>query len=89
MRAGEAAGGDKRGKQSASLLIYTTEEYPALDLRADDHPEPLAELRRLYGVARERFVHFMRFMPTRSNPAGSLDRAVIDAEIERLTAGKR
>jgi uncharacterized Ntn-hydrolase superfamily protein len=89
LESGQAAGGDKRGKQSASLLIYTTEEYPALDLRADDHPEPLAELRRLYGVARERFVHFMRFMPTRGNPAGLLDRAVIDAEIERLTAGKR
>jgi hypothetical protein len=47
LRAGEAAGGDKRGKQSAALRIHTTEEYPALDLRVDDHPDPLAELARL------------------------------------------
>ena len=43
LRAGEAAGGDKRGKQSAALVIYTTEEYPALDLRVDDHADPLAD----------------------------------------------
>ncbi len=47
MRAGEAAGGDKRGKQSAALLIHGEEEWPALDLRADDHPDPLGELERL------------------------------------------
>ncbi len=37
MAAGEAAGGDKRGKQAAALIVYTTESYPALDLRVDDH----------------------------------------------------
>ena len=37
MRAGEAAGGDKRGKQSAALLIYGEEEWSDLDLRVDDH----------------------------------------------------
>src|SRR5215469_10677321 len=45
LEAGEAAGGDKRGKQAAALLIYTTEAYPVLDLRVDDHADPLAELR--------------------------------------------
>src|ERR1700750_3061314 len=47
LRAGEAAGGDKRGKQSAALLIHDREEWPALDLRVDDHADPLAELERL------------------------------------------
>ena len=47
MQAGEAAGGDKRGKQSAALLIHGEEEWPALDLRVDDHADPLAELERL------------------------------------------
>ena len=47
MRAGEAAGGDKRGKQSAALLIYGEEEWSDLDLRVDDHADPLAELERL------------------------------------------
>ena len=51
MRAGEAAGGDKRGKQSAALLIYGEDEWSDLDLRVDDHPEPLAELERLEASA--------------------------------------
>src|SRR3984957_16945112 len=47
MHAGELAGGDKRGKQSAALLIYGEEEWSNLDLRVDDHIDPLAELERL------------------------------------------
>ena len=46
MRAGEAAGGDKRGRQSAALVICGEEEWPDLNLRVDDHPDPLAELER-------------------------------------------
>lgn len=86
LEAGEAAGGDKRGKQSAALIIYSTEEYPELDLRVDDHAEPLVELRRLEAKSRERFVHFMKFMARRDSPSGVFDRAVIDAEIARATA---
>ena len=37
LEAGEAAGGDKRGKQAAALRIHTTEDYPFLDIRVDDH----------------------------------------------------
>ena len=48
LAAGEAAGGDKRGKQAAALRIHGDEDYPRLDLRVDDHAEPVAELRRLY-----------------------------------------
>ena len=75
MRAGEAAGGDKRGKQSAALLIYGDEEWSALDLRVDDHADPLAELERLEAVSREHWVHFRPLLPTRQNPAGITDRA--------------
>jgi len=82
MRAGEAAGGDKRGKQSAALLIHDTEEWPALDLRVDDHPDPLTELERLERVSRERWAHFRSFLPSRARPAGITDRAVIDASVE-------
>jgi uncharacterized Ntn-hydrolase superfamily protein len=85
LKAGEAVGGDKRGKQSAALRIHTTEEYPALDLRVDDHPDPLAELERLEAVSRERFVHFAKFFATRSNPGGIFDRSVIEAAIEATT----
>jgi uncharacterized Ntn-hydrolase superfamily protein len=88
MKAGEAAGGDKRGKQSAALLIHSDEEWSDLDLRVDDHADPLAELERLEQVSRERWVHFRPFLSTRKNPAGITDRAVIDATIEATTAGK-
>jgi uncharacterized Ntn-hydrolase superfamily protein len=86
LRAGEAAGGDKRGKQSAALLIHGEEEWPLLDLRVDDHTDPLGELARLEAVGRERWVHFREFLPTRANPAGITDRAVIDARIEAAVA---
>jgi uncharacterized Ntn-hydrolase superfamily protein len=88
MKAGEAAGGDKRGKQSAALLIHGEEEWSDLDLRVDDHTDPLAELERLEQVSRERWVHFRPFLPTRKNPAGITDRAIIDARIEAATTGK-
>jgi uncharacterized Ntn-hydrolase superfamily protein len=82
LRAGEAAGGDKRGKQSAALLIHGEEEWSDLDLRVDDHIDPLGELDRLEQVSRERWVHFRKYLPTRENPAGVTDRAIIDAGIE-------
>ena len=81
MHAGEAAGGDKRGKQSAALLIHGDEEWSALNLRVDDHADPLRELERLEQVSRERWVHFRAFLPTRDNPAGITDRAAIDAGV--------
>ena len=81
MRAGEAAGGDKRGRQSAGLLIYGEDEWSDLDLRVDDHIDPLAELERLESVSRERWVHFRKYLPSRKNPAGITDRAIIDAGI--------
>jgi uncharacterized Ntn-hydrolase superfamily protein len=83
MRAGEAAGGDKRGKQSAALLIHGDDEWAALDLRVDDHLDPLGELERLERVSRDHWVHFRNFLPTRANPAGITDRAEIDAAIKR------
>ena len=86
LKAGEDAGGDKRGKQSAALRIFGAEEYPLLDLRVDDHADPIAELARLESVSRERFVHFAKFFATREHPGGVWDRDVIDAEIARATA---
>jgi uncharacterized Ntn-hydrolase superfamily protein len=89
MLSGEAAGGDKRGKQSAALLIYGDEEWSDLDLRVDDHVDPLAELERLEAVSRERWVHFRKFLPSRNNPAGITDREIIDAGIEASMAGRK
>jgi uncharacterized Ntn-hydrolase superfamily protein len=53
--AAEQAGGDIRGRQSAALLVVPAsgESWETLvSLRVEDHPEPLLELRRLYGVHR-------------------------------------
>lgn len=81
MEAGEAAGGDKRGRQSAALLVYTGEQYANLNLRVDDHADPLAELRRLYDKAHERFVPYLMCSPSKARPWGVLDRALIEQEI--------
>ncbi|MEO0915326.1 MAG: DUF1028 domain-containing protein, partial [Pseudomonadota bacterium] len=81
MEAGEKAGGDKRGKQSAALRIHRSEDYPWLDIRADDHADPLPELRRLYDVAQERFLHVAEVMPGRANFSGLADRTPLDAAI--------
>jgi uncharacterized Ntn-hydrolase superfamily protein len=89
MQAGEAAGGDKRGKQSAALIIYGDEEWSDLDLRVDDHPEPLAELDRLERMSRERWMIFRRFLPNRCDPVGVTDRATIEQEIARALAEDR
>lgn len=83
LQAGEAAGGDKRGKQSAALLVYAKEEYADLNLRVDDHAEPLAELKRLYEKAHERFIPYLSCSPSKARPSGIYDRAQIEQEISR------
>ena len=89
LAAGEGAGGDKRGKQAAALLVYTTEDYPALDLRVDDHVDPMAELQRLYDKSLERYQPFTACLPCITRPAGITDRALIEAEVERFHAQLR
>lgn len=89
MKAGEAAGGDKRGKQSAALNIWTTEEYPAVSLRVDDHEDPLRELERLENIGNQRLFHYVKFMPSRTNPSGTLDRNVIEAGIAAAVAAEQ
>ena len=81
MQAGEAAGGDKRGKQSAALLIYGEEAWSDLDLRVDDHSDPLAELDRLERMSRTHWMVFRRFLPSHKDRVGVTDRSVIEAAI--------
>ena len=88
LRVGEAAGGDKRGKQSAALVICGEEEWPDLNLRVDDHADPLAELERLEKVSRAHFVHFQRFLPNRRDRVGLTDRALIESEIGKALAAE-
>ncbi len=73
LQAGQDAGGDKRGRQSAALKVVDKEDYPFLDLRVDEHPDPVAELGRVYEVAETDLLPLVSMMPTKENPTGSFD----------------
>lgn len=72
LEAGNAAGGDKRGKQSAALRVHHEEDYAWLDLRVDEHADPVGELRRVHGIARQQLLPFVRGMPKKNAAAGPL-----------------
>jgi uncharacterized Ntn-hydrolase superfamily protein len=61
LAAAQAAGGDRRGQQSAALLVvekdagYAKLSDTLVDLRVDDHERPIAELRRLFSLHEELF----------------------------------
>ncbi|HVE49602.1 MAG TPA: DUF1028 domain-containing protein [Casimicrobiaceae bacterium] len=86
LSAGERAGGDKRGKQAAALLIYTTERYPRFNMRVDDHADPIEELKRLYEKSFERYQALLDCLPSRARPFGVTDRAEVEAAIARFQA---
>ncbi|MFN2589646.1 MAG: DUF1028 domain-containing protein [Actinomycetota bacterium] len=62
LEAGDEAGGDRRGKQSAALLVvragggYEGRSDRYVDLRVDDHPDPVRELRRIFTIYDEQFL---------------------------------
>ena len=70
LAAGFAAGGDIKPEHSATIYVVDEEEYPLWDIRVDEHPDPVSELRRLHGVFAEPVVPQIRRMPTRAHPAG-------------------
>ncbi|MEU4681392.1 DUF1028 domain-containing protein [Micromonospora sp. NPDC023737] len=85
LRAGDDAGGDRRGRQSAGLLVvragggYGGNSDVVVDLRVDDHPDPVSELDRLLAV------HTLLF--TRPDPASLLDLSgAVAAEVGALLA---
>ena len=61
LEAGQAAGGDRRGRRSAALLVVTSDperrHERSQNLRVDDHEDPVAELRRIYDAVTERLGH--------------------------------
>ena len=81
LEAGDANGGDKRGKQSAALRVHAEEDYPLIDVRADEHPRPVQELRRILTIARQQLIPFVSGMPKRGAPAGKAR-----PEVEQLLA---
>ncbi|SIS75471.1 DUF1028 domain-containing protein [Salimicrobium salexigens] len=73
LQAGQDEGGDKRGRQSAAVRVSDTEEYPLVDLRVDEHPDPVKELYRIHQVAEEELFPFVGDLPTKDNPKGNFD----------------
>jgi uncharacterized Ntn-hydrolase superfamily protein len=69
LEAGQAAGGDKRGKQSASVLVHGAEAYPLVDVRVDEHPHPVAELRRVWEIYRQQALPFVLGMARKGERA--------------------
>jgi uncharacterized Ntn-hydrolase superfamily protein len=85
--AGQASGGDSRGKQSAALLIvregggYGGDNDRVMDLRVDDHPEPIGELIRI------RALHTLYFGETRPEDVVAVDGEVkgeVETSLRRL-----
>jgi uncharacterized Ntn-hydrolase superfamily protein len=80
LEAGQAAGGDRRGRQSAGVTVHAEEEYPWCNLRVDDHPDPITELRRVYGVYLAEEVPFLKMMPRRGDFTPEWQAAIKEAE---------
>ncbi len=73
LEAGDAAGGDKRGRQSASIYVMDADVYPHLDLRVDHHDQPVATLRLLFEEScKDYYQSFRQSMPT-ERPAATLE----------------
>ena len=78
LEAGDAAGGDRRGRQSAGLLVvgtgagYGGGSDVAVDLRVDDHPDPVRELGRLLGIHELLFGRPKELLPLEGDVAGRL-----------------
>lgn len=86
LEAGDAAGGDKRGRQSACMVIHAGEEYSQLDIRVDDHALPLPELRRLRDVARTHYLPFKSALAKKGDPVGIYERAKLMDVIAKAQA---
>lgn len=76
LTAGQRAGGDREGQQASALLVVNSQR--TIDLRVDDHPNPLGELQRLYQL------HQLSFSPAKKNRIVSLVGDVKQELIEQL-----
>ena len=92
--AGQEAGGDRRGRQSAGIRVVHTEEYPYCDLRVDDHPDPIPELRRLFDVFQRELVPFLSMGPRRDDYTPQWEavmrmRETLEASLEEETTNMK
>ncbi len=93
LEAGQEAGGDRRGRQSAGMHVVHTEEYPYCDLRVDDHPDPIPELRRVFAVF-QRWEPFRQMAPRRDDYTPQWEAAIrmremLESSLEEEAAATR
>ncbi|GHD54838.1 pilus assembly protein [Thalassobaculum fulvum] len=86
LEAGQAVGGDKRGQQSAALKVVGDEAHAEVDLRVDEHAEPIAELRRVFELFWTERRPYLATLPTRRNPSGIYEPEAREAFIARFRA---
>jgi uncharacterized Ntn-hydrolase superfamily protein len=86
LEAGQSAGGDRRGKQSAALLVYADEEMPFVNLRVDDHADPITELRRIWGLYSEDDLAGTLRMAMTRKPSRPKEIAAVQADVRRELA---
>ena len=85
LNAGQAAGGDSRGQQSAALLVvkeaggYGGFNDRYIDLRVDDHPEPITELIRIYHLQQ------LYFAPSKAERVAAIEGEVKEELVRELT----
>lgn len=63
------------------MLVFDRESFPHLDLRVDEHHDPVGELRQMVKTAKRKCVPLMAGMPTRANPLGALGEDVAERPI--------
>jgi len=63
IKAGQDAGGDKRGRQSAALKVVDTQSYPIVDIRSDEHENPVEDLERIYEAAKINLFPYIKDLP--------------------------
>lgn len=93
LEAGQEAGGDRRGRQAAGVHVVADEEYPLVDLRVDDHFDPIGELRRVFEIWKAKPAALRELNPRRDNFAPDLEslirrREQIEEELNELQAVK-
>jgi uncharacterized Ntn-hydrolase superfamily protein len=94
LEAGQEAGGDRRGRQSAGIHIVHAEEYPYCDLRVDDHPDPIPELRRVFEVFQREEEPFLPMTPRKDDYTPDWEatirmREMLESSLEEEAAATR
>jgi uncharacterized Ntn-hydrolase superfamily protein len=81
LEAGNATPGDKRGRQSASLLVYYKDSFPHRSIRVDEHKTPVEEIRRIFEIGKIQLFPFVSLM---SNDEEIREKALKEVGGERL-----